>query len=116
MPGITQDQVASAIRWLLTAVSAMLSGLLISKGFATTESAAALTAFLLGLAPSIAAFVWGMWAHSTNGTIAAASALPEVHSVVTTQEIAHSAQFVANDKVITLSENLSQASDKGVSK
>jgi hypothetical protein len=115
VPGITQDQISSAIRWLLTAVSAMLSGLLISKGFATTESAAALTAFLLGLVPSIAAFIWGMWAHSTNGTIAAASALPEVHSVITTPAIAHSTQFVADDKVVTFSESQSPPKDKGVS-
>lgn len=109
MFGITQDQIASAVRWLLTAISAMLSGFLISKGFATTQSAAALTAFVLGLAPSIAAFIWGMWAHSTNGTIAAASALPEVHSVVTSIAIAHSDEFAANDKVVTVSESQGHA-------
>jgi len=100
MFGITQDQIASAVRWLLTALSAMLSGFLISKGFATTASAAALTAFILGLVPSIAAFLWGLWAHTKSSTIAAASALPEVHSIVTTPEIAESYQFAPDPKVV----------------
>jgi hypothetical protein len=103
--GMTEDQISSAIRWVLTASSGVLSGLLISKGWATAESGAALTAFLLGLAPSIAAFIWGLWAHSANSTIASASALPDVHIIVTTPNIAHSTQFVADDKVITPAEN-----------
>jgi len=100
MFGITQDQVTSTIRWAVTYFSAALSGVLISKGWATTASAAALTTFLLGLAPGVATFVWGLWAHSKSSTIAAAAALPEVHSIVTTPDIAHSAQFVADDKVV----------------
>jgi len=99
MPGITQDQIASAVRWAVTALSAMLSGFLISRGWATTASAAALTAFILGLVPGIAAFIWSMWAHSTTSLIAAASALPEVRSIVTTPAIANSPQFAPDDKV-----------------
>jgi len=101
MLGITQDQITMAIRWVITYASAVISGVLVSKGWATTASAGALTVFLLGLAPGIATFIWGLWVHSTGGTIAAASALPEVHSIVTTPEIATSAQFAPDDKVVS---------------
>lgn len=100
MFGITQDQVTSTIRWAITYFSAALSGVLISKGWATTASAAALTTFFLGLAPGIATFVWGLWAHTKSSTIAAASAIPEVKEIVTTADIAHSAQFAPDPKVV----------------
>jgi len=105
MPGLTQDQVTSAIRWVVTSMSAALSGFLVSKGLATAASAAALMTFLLGMIPGIVALFWGIWAHSASSTIASASALPEVQSVVTSPSVAHSAKFVANDKVITYSES-----------
>jgi hypothetical protein len=101
MPGISQDQIASAVRWAITAASGVVSGYLISKGWASTGSAAALTTFLIGLVPSIATFIWGLWAHSTSSTIAAASALPEVHKIVTTSAIATSTQFAPNDKIVS---------------
>lgn len=100
MLGITQTQVTSAIRWAITYISAVLAGYLISKGWATTASAADLTTFLLGLAPGIATFIWGLWAHTKSSTIAAASAIPEVKEIVTTPTIANSPQFGPDPKIV----------------
>lgn len=86
-------------------VSAGVSAILISNGWATNASATALTTFLLGIVPNVAAMIWGIWAHSRTNTIASASALPEVQSVVTSPEIAHSVQFAANNKVVTFPES-----------
>jgi len=111
MVGLTQDQITSALRWAMTGLSGMLAGFLISKGLATPGSAAALTTFILGLVPSFGALIWGLWAHSPTSTIASASALPEVQAVVTAPSIAHSAQFMANEKVVTLAESQSRVTE-----
>ena len=101
MFGMTQDQLTHAIRWGLTIASGAVSGFLVARGYQSMTTAAALTTFVVGLAPGLAAFIWGMVVHSDKGTIAAASALPVVASVVTTQAMADSDAFVSDPKVVS---------------
>jgi hypothetical protein len=91
MFGLTQDQITSAVRWIIT----LGTGYLVGAGILTEGGAAA----LIMLAPGLAAFIWSMFIHSTNGTISAAAALPDVASVTTTHAIATSPAFVDNAKV-----------------
>ena len=61
---IHQDQVTSAIRWVLTTVSGFVAGYLVSHGYQSAASAAALSTFVIGVAPGLAALVWSMYFHA----------------------------------------------------
>ena len=101
MFGMTQDQLTSAIRWGLTTISGVVSGYLVSRGYQSVTTGAALTTFAVGIAPGLASFIWSMLAHSDKGTIAAAAALPVVATVVTTPAVADSPAFAADPKVVS---------------
>ena len=61
---INQDQVTSAIRWVLTTVSGFVAGYLVSHGYQSAASAAALSTFVVGAAPGLAALIWSMYFHA----------------------------------------------------
>jgi hypothetical protein len=62
---ITQDQMTSVVRWVITAVAAGIAGWLgISQGH--TDVAVSV------IVPALAALCWGLYVHSPNSTIKAA--------------------------------------------
>ena len=69
---INQDQVTSAIRWVLTTVSGFVAGYMVSHGYQSAASAAAVSMFVIGSAPGLAALAWSMYFHAvdTKATLA----------------------------------------------
>jgi hypothetical protein len=92
---MTQDQVMTIVRSILQIVGTSLVSYSAATGI-TEQMWATISGGILMIVPVI----WGLYAHNTANTIAAASKLPEVAKVVTTPEIANNT-LADNPKVTT---------------
>lgn len=73
---MNQDQVLSAVRWLLTGVG----GYAVGRGWITTDQ----LTYIGGAAVAIVPLVWSFFVHTDGAKIAAVTAMPEVKQVVVT--------------------------------
>jgi hypothetical protein len=77
------DQVAMAIRWLLS-VGGPIGAFLVSHGM-KSEDVTALGAALVGLVgalPPVISFIWGWYKHSIEGRLQTAKNIPGVKKIV----------------------------------
>lgn len=77
---LTQEQFLSIIRWLL----AVIGPILVTRGTMTDEVWQQVVGIIIALAP----LIWSMITKTRSGIIATAAALPEVHKIIATSEIA----------------------------
>jgi hypothetical protein len=74
MPAITQNQVLSALRWIITSGASYAVG----RGWITADQ----IPLLMTAAAAVVPLVWSMIVHTDNATVAAAQALPSAQVVV----------------------------------
>lgn len=85
-------QILATIRSVLLA----LGGAAAAKGLIDESTMTS----VVGAVTFIVPYAWSLWGHRTAGAIAAAAALPDVHQIVTTREIADSPAFALNSTVV----------------
>lgn len=88
-----QAQVGSAVRWVLGLLTVWLAG----KGWIGESFGSS----ILALSPSISMFIWSLWAKRPTGLVAAAAAIPEVTTIMTTPAIANSTSLNDDPKVLS---------------
>jgi hypothetical protein len=77
------DQILSIVRWLLS-VGGPLGALLVARGMPAGDVTALQGSIIavIGAAPPVISFVWGLFAHTNSSKIAAVAAMPDVEKIV----------------------------------
>lgn len=86
-----QDQVLSALRWLLT----VAGGYAAQRGYLDNEQVLSITGAVLALAT----VAWGLFAHSKQQKLASVAAMPNVATIVTTDQ--KTADAAPSEKVVS---------------
>ena len=92
------DQLMSIFRWLLS-VGGPVSSLLIARGIPPEQVTSVTTGLLtiLGAAPPIISFIWGMFAHTDKAKLQAVEAMPDVKKIVAVPNAADGVGEALND-------------------
>jgi len=85
---MNQSQVASAIRWLVTAFGAVIAGWIAGKGWASANDVLGVLSsdtFIQGIGAVIAlvSLVWGLFRHTEANQVAAVNKMDTVAGVIT---------------------------------
>ena len=84
MATITQDQVLSAARWIVSTAG----GYAVGRGWITSDQ----VTLIAGVAVAIVPLAWSFWSHRASAQVAKLAALPDVARVVMTSRAAAEAQ------------------------
>lgn len=84
MTAVTQEQVLSAARWIVSTVG----GYAVGRGWIDSDQ----VTLIAGVAVALVPLAWSFWSHRASAQVAKAAALPEVARVVMTSQAAADAQ------------------------
>ncbi len=86
-------QITATIRSVLLGAG----GFVVGKGMLDEQTMTSIVGVVMFAVP----YAWSLWGHRQEGIIASAAALPTVHKIVTTPEIARSPKFAENPTVVS---------------
>lgn len=100
---MNQEQVKSAVRWVITSVGSFLLGLAVTKKWVTADQVQSILSseFFLGIISMVGALVWGLVAKTLPNLIKTTESLGVVEGVVLkpTKEATEVAAAIPTDKV-----------------
>ena len=82
---MNEEQVKSAIRWMVATFGGVVAGWFAAKGWFTIDQVEGVlnSPVFLSLAGSIVMGAWGLVTHTKTNTVAVVNSMPEVKGVVT---------------------------------
>jgi hypothetical protein len=104
---VNQEQVKSALRWVLTTGGGYLLALAVQKGWFTADNAKGIASlfsseFVVGLISAGGALIWSMIAKTAPNLVSTVDNLPQVEGVITkpTEEGKELAKAVPSSTVV----------------
>lgn len=91
-------QIATSIRSILIALGGAAVGMGVTDESTMTS--------IVGGAMVVLPWIWNLWRNRKSGIIAAAAALPEVKTIVTTPSIANSSTFANDPTVVSVNRTM----------
>ncbi len=82
---MNQEQVKSAVRWLVSTFGAAFAGFFVGKGWFTAEQVLEFlnSEVFMSVVVSLVGLIWGFFVHTRTNAVAVVKDIPEVAGVVT---------------------------------